>query len=82
MCGPLHGPQVDALHARFRACRRLAAEVDARLSGRPAGAAHASRPGPAWPRTTGGCATAEQFLALVARCDLVFITRLPAWCGP
>ncbi|MEU0005615.1 polysaccharide pyruvyl transferase family protein [Streptomyces sp. NPDC006314] len=27
VCGPLHGPQVAALHARFRTCRRLAAGV-------------------------------------------------------
>ncbi|MFC9926468.1 hypothetical protein [Streptomyces sp. NPDC127190] len=27
VCGPVHGPQVAALHARFRTCRRLAAGV-------------------------------------------------------
>jgi hypothetical protein len=27
VCGPVHGPQVAALHARFGACRRLAAGV-------------------------------------------------------
>jgi hypothetical protein len=27
VCGPVHGPQVAALHVRFRACRRLAAGV-------------------------------------------------------
>ncbi|WP_055710645.1 polysaccharide pyruvyl transferase family protein, partial [Streptomyces puniciscabiei] len=27
VCGPVHGPQVAALHARFRTCRRRAADV-------------------------------------------------------
>ncbi|MFI9248547.1 hypothetical protein [Streptomyces sp. NPDC053069] len=27
VCGPVHGPQVARLHARFRTCRRLAAGV-------------------------------------------------------
>ncbi|MEU2053233.1 hypothetical protein [Streptomyces bungoensis] len=27
VCGPVHGPQVAALHAGFRICRRLAAGV-------------------------------------------------------
>ncbi|GGW41531.1 polysaccharide pyruvyl transferase [Streptomyces lucensis JCM 4490] len=141
VCGPVHGPQVAALHARFRTCRRLAAgvsvvdpadpaatgfdEIVAR-DGTAAAARHdlASR-APAGPlppvagvvlcagqgeyggrrrhgevneRLTGWlagkdcarvpadtrlavddwrlCATAEQFLALVSRFDVVVTTRL------
>ncbi|MEU0969652.1 polysaccharide pyruvyl transferase family protein [Streptomyces sp. NPDC005917] len=141
VCGPVHGPQVTLLHARFRTCRRLAAgvsvvdpddpaatgfhEIIAR-DGTPAPARHdlaASAPvGPPPPvagvvlshgqgeygkrrrheevnaRITGWlagkdcvrvpaetrlatddwrlCATAEQFLALVSRFDVVVTTRL------
>jgi hypothetical protein len=77
VCGPLHGPQVVALRARFRACRRLSAEVNARLSGWPAGQ-DCTPPGRD-PLAAGDwrlCATAQQFLALVARCDLVVTTWL------
>ncbi|MER6063248.1 polysaccharide pyruvyl transferase family protein [Streptomyces sp. NPDC001792] len=141
VCGPVHGPQVIALHARFRACRRLAAGVSVvdpadpaatgfhEIIARDGTAAPARRDlaataaaGPLPPvagvvlshgqgeygdrrrheavnaRLTGWlagkdcarlsadtrlaaddwrlCATAEQFLALVSRCDLVVTTRL------
>jgi Polysaccharide pyruvyl transferase len=141
VCGPVHGPQVAALHARFRTCRRLAAgvsvvdpadpaatgfhEIVAR-DGTPAPARHdLAAAAPAGPlsqvagvvlshgqgeygvrrrheevnaRLTGWlagkdcarvpsdtrlatddwrlCATAEQFLALLSRFDVVVTTRL------
>ncbi|MGW1810500.1 polysaccharide pyruvyl transferase family protein [Streptomyces sp. NPDC002078] len=66
------------MHARFRACRRLSAGVNARLSGWSAGQDCARLP--AGTRLAAGdwrlCATAEQFLALVARCALVVTTWL------
>ncbi|MEU2061175.1 polysaccharide pyruvyl transferase family protein [Streptomyces sp. NPDC013455] len=141
VCGPVYGPQVAALHARFRTCRRLAAgvsvvdpadpgatgfdlivardgtagparldlaatapagplppvagvvlshgqgeygarrrhaEVNERITGWLAGKDCARVP--ADTRLAGDdwrlCATAEQFLALVARFDLVVTTRL------
>ncbi|MEV6291588.1 polysaccharide pyruvyl transferase family protein [Streptomyces sp. NPDC051896] len=141
VCGPVHGPQVTTLHARFRTCRRLAAGVSVVDAADPAAtgfheiiardgtAAPARRDlaataaaGPLPPvvgvvlsqgqgeygtrrpheevnaRLTGWlagkdcarlsadtrlaeddwrlCARAEQFLALVSRCDLVVTTRL------
>ncbi|MGW7821147.1 polysaccharide pyruvyl transferase family protein [Streptomyces puniciscabiei] len=141
VCGPVHGPQVAALHARFRTCRRLAAgvsvvdpadpaatgfheilardgtaaparhdlaatapagplppvagvvlshgqgeygarrrheEVNARLTGWLAGKDCARLPADTRLATDDWrlCATAEQFLALVSRCDVVVTTRL------
>jgi hypothetical protein len=141
VCGPVHGPQVAGLHARFGTCRRLAAGVSVVDPADPAatgfheivardGAAAPARhdlaaTAPAGPLPpvaavvlshgqgeygarrrheevnagiTGWlagkdcarmpadtrlasddwrlCGTAEQFLALVSRCDLVVTTRL------
>jgi hypothetical protein len=141
VCGPVRGPQVTALHARFRTCRRLAAGVSVVDPADPAATGFheiIARDGTAAParrdlaataaacplppvagvvlshgqgeygarrrheevnaRLTGWlagkdcarlsadtrlaaddwrlCATAEQFLALVSRCDLVVTTRL------
>ncbi|MFG2352371.1 polysaccharide pyruvyl transferase family protein [Streptomyces sp. NPDC048521] len=141
VCGPVHGPQVAALHDRFRTCRRLAAGVSVVDPADPAATGfHAivARDGTAAPvrhdlaarapagplppvagvilshgqgeyggrrrhedvnaRITGWlagkdcarvptdtrlatddwrlCATAEQFLALVSRFDVVVTTRL------
>ncbi|GAA2237582.1 polysaccharide pyruvyl transferase family protein [Streptomyces nogalater] len=141
VCGPVYGPQVAGLHARFRSCTRLAAGVSVVDPADPAATGFhtiVARDGTAAPARrdlaadaplgplppvvavvlssgqgeygarrrhaqvndaiTGWlrgkdcarvpaetrlavddwrlCATAEQFLALVARCDLVVTTRL------
>ncbi|MEU6666844.1 polysaccharide pyruvyl transferase family protein [Streptomyces sp. NPDC046727] len=58
--------------------RRRHAEVNARITGWPAGKDRARVPAETQPATDDWrlCATAEQFLALVARFDVVVTTRL------